>query len=366
MAKIFYQTEVGLSVWIIFLFLLSPFRSSSQLLLPDKLLPVNSDEFFIAGVEDNRTEKEAVGRLVFFVAGKPVIRPYDLKGGAASAVNTYFKRNLKLNSKGRPVIISINELSISENPGQDQQAEGRLRLSVSFHLQKNYGLLHLTDYRGSLQYKRNVASDASLEYYLSEILNASIVHFDEWMNDNVKTNPSLAAKVALLFSDYQEKDEGDTIYYSPARPLKWDDFQSRIRPGANFMAQVIPGIGYTQEASMANGTIEVVIALKTYLPKSSSRAVFDGRDAYALNHEQRHFDIAKIITDQFRQKLINQVLTPESYEAAINMQYLDSYRDLDAMQKAYDKETKHGSNREVQSEWNTRIYSMLAEDKSGL
>ncbi|MDB5009909.1 MAG: hypothetical protein JWQ06_698, partial [Mucilaginibacter sp.] len=76
---------------------------------------------------------------------------------------------------------------------------------------------------------------------------------------------------------------------------------------------------------------------------------------YALNHEQRHFDIVKIITEQFKQKVLAEKLTPDTFEAFINMQYLDSYRDMDAMQKAYDKETSHGINRFVQTEWNDRI-----------
>jgi hypothetical protein len=37
------------------------------------------------------------------------------------------------------------------------------------------------------------------------------------------------------------------------------------------------------------------------------------------------------------------------------MQYLDSYRDMYAMQKAYDKETRNGRNEYAQSKWNNDI-----------
>ena len=63
----------------------------------------------------------------------------------------------------------------------------------------------------------------------------------------------------------------------------------------------------------------------------------------------------KIISEQFKQKILAKPLTPDTYEAIINIQYLDSYRDMTAMQKAYDKETAHGMNRIAQEAWNQRI-----------
>jgi hypothetical protein len=48
-------------------------------------------------------------------------------------------------------------------------------------------------------------------------------------------------------------------------------------------------------------------------------------------------------------------LTPDNYEALLNMQYLDSYRDMNVMQKAYDDETNHGINQSAQDTWNAKI-----------
>jgi hypothetical protein len=103
----------------------------------------------------------------------------------------------------------------------------------------------------------------------------------------------------------------------------------------------------------------VKITLKAFLPKSASWANYNGRDDYTLNHEQRHFDITKIISQDFKRRLQVQKLTPDNYEAIINMQYLDSLRDFDAMQKQYDGETAHGTNFAAHSAWNSRIDSEL-------
>ncbi len=100
--------------------------------------------------------------------------------------------------------------------------------------------------------------------------------------------------------------------------------------------------------------------MTTYVAKSDSW-VGNLRDDYGLNHEQRHFDIARVITRQFQKKISAAGLTPDTYEAFISMQYLDSYRDMNALQKAYDKETRHGINEQAQSVWNKKIDEMLRE-----
>lgn len=117
----------------------------------------------------------------------------------------------------------------------------------------------------------------------------------------------------------------------------------------------MPAFGYDQQAEIMNGTIHVKVDVKVYIPKSACWASGNAHDAYGLNHEQRHFDIAKIIAEQFKQKIASQQLTPDNFEAVINMQYLDSYRDMDAMQKAYDKETSHSRNVTAQQKWDDRI-----------
>lgn len=340
--------------------LLGPFKTFGQLVLPDEPIPIKPKEFYIAGVNDERNDKLLLQLIVKDPANKPVTKAMDLQGGTATAVKGFVTHNLPRDKMLRPVMISIKEFKLVETVLADGRIDGRLKLHLSFSLQKPYGTEQLVDYKGGLHYTRDFNNTTTAAHSLSGILTASLVYFNDWIKANTATNRKLAKDVQLSFTDYTEKPEGDTIYYSSKRPLTWADFQSHIRPSRQFEAQVMPGIGYDQEAEMTKGTIHVKIAMKAYVPKSACWADYSGRDNYTLNHEQRHFDIVKIISERFKQKILSRQLTPDNFEAIINMQYLDSYRDMDVMQTAYDKETGHGINRSVQAMWNDRIDKELA------
>ena len=225
----------------------------------------------------------------------------------------------------------------------------------AFGFEKDYGTEHLIDYEGGLHYTRAVNNITVIEPYLRTVLKNGLVYFNNWINANSNVNRKLAQKVNVSFNDYTEKIEGDTIYYSRTRPLTWADFKSTVKPAGTFDAEVMPFFGYDQQAEIIKGTIYVKITLKVYVPKSACWTNYSASDAYGLNHEQRHFDITKIIAEQFKQKIAAQNLTPDNFESIINMQYLDSYRDMNTMQKAYDKETAHSRNETAQQAWNTLI-----------
>jgi hypothetical protein len=316
-----------------------------QVILQDEPIPLTPSGFYIASVEDERSQKSSI-------LGK------DLQGGGAVSLYRYLTRNLPRNKTKRPVIIKIKELSLTEAQINGSM-DGHVQLQLSFGLEKDYGFEHLVDYRGGLKYKRNQADKTSIERYIRPLITASLTYFNDWVRDNEPVNRKLATAVKFNFTDYTEQPEGDTIYYARNRPLTFKDFQSRNRPRANYGAFVIPGMGYAQEAKIVKGVIMVNISMKAFLPKSAAWVNEGNKDDYTLNHEQRHFDIAKIIAEQFKQKVQDAKLTPDTFEGFMTMQYLDSLRDLHTMQTAYDQETGHGMNRPVQERWNAKIDQLL-------
>lgn len=323
------------------LFSFTAFGQSAAIAEPAPFKPAG---YYIAGVNDERAEKPVAGGITL------------------APIRQYFAQQVQKNTSKTPVIITIKALTMTETPYGDG-VDGRIKLHLSFGLEKNYGVEPLTDYRGALNYKRSGGNRVAIERDLRSLLRASLVYFNDWIQSNAASNRKLAKNVKISFTNYTEELEGDTIYYSPKRPLTWSDFQSRIRPSSKFMAVIMPSLGYTQEAKLVDGTIHVKIAVKAFLPKSASYADVTGRNAYTLNHEQRHFDIVKIISEQFKQKILARPLTPDTFEAIINIQFLDSFRDMNAMQKAYDKETSHGLNRIAQEDWNQRIDKELMSFK---
>ena len=294
----------------------------------------------------------------FYLAGI-IEETRAVEAGTIATVRSFLQKSFSKDRSLRPLIITIKELQLTETTTADHRTRGTLTLSLSFGLQKDYGTALLTEYKGKLQYTSSKPNVPLPESSLQNLLGSGITYFNNWISINTGSSQKLARQVKITFTDYTEKPEGDTIYYAANRPLRWADFQSRIKPMSRYQALVMPGIAYDQQANLVKDTILVKITLKAFLPKSASWANYTGRDDYTLNHEQRHFDITKIISQDFKRRLQVQKLTPDNYEAIINMQYLDSLRDLDAMQKQYDGETAHGTNFAAQSAWNSRIDSEL-------
>lgn len=335
--------------------------NENYIVLKDEPLQIIPEGFYVDAITDERVEKAPIA--IMAIGGKSTratIQNADFQGGAAVAVSRFVNRNLKKDVSQRPVIIGIKTLKLIETILPNGGVDGRIQLSLNFGQTKEYGTQQLVAYSGGLHYTRALDNSNAVESHLRAVIKSGLVYFNNWMHINIPANPNLAKAVSITFTDYSEKTEGDTIYYSPNRPLKWDDFQSRIRPSGPFNAMVMPNFGYNLSQEVKNGIINVCIEMKTFTAKSDCW-VGGTRNAYALNHEQRHFDIARIITRQYQQKIRTAGLTPDTYEAFINMQYLDSYRDMNALQKAYDKDTRHGLNEQEQLEWNKKIDSMLRE-----
>jgi hypothetical protein len=341
------------------------FKSAGQIALTDEAIPLKPKDFYIEAVTDQRVNKNPIAQVVVKKPeNKTAIEKMNLRDGTALAISRFLDRNLPKDKTRMPVVIGIKELNITETSFGDGRVDGHIKVNLSFGLQKNYGVEHLINYPGGLHYIRSIDNVSSVERNLRSMLTSGLTYFNDWVKENLDSNKKLAKKVKISFRDYTEKPEGDTIYYADNRPLTWHDFQSRLRPNGSYTASVMPSIGYDQQAEVENGTVNVSIVMKAYLPKSASWASVTGRDEYALNHEQRHFDLVKIIAEQFKQKVLAARLTPDTFEAFINMQYLDSFRDMNAIQKAYDKETAHGMNKSAQEEWNKRIDRDLKSTKA--
>jgi hypothetical protein len=100
--------------------------------------------------------------------------------------------------------------------------------------------------------------------------------------------------------------------------------------------------------------VHLTITLKTYVVRDASW-VRAGRDEYTLNHEQRHFDVVKLVVERFKQKIKPGNLTVEDYNSIIQHEYLESWREMTRLQDQYDSETGHGINHASQAAWNQRI-----------
>ncbi|HEX3383907.1 MAG TPA: hypothetical protein VHS53_01900 [Mucilaginibacter sp.] len=344
---------------IVSIFLLGGFdgaqKTDDLIVLHDEKLSFTPHEFYIAEVTDDRTDKSMVASVVYKdEAHGYAVRTSDLKDGVTTAIKHFIGNNLRQNATLRPVIISVKSLKLTETSQPGGRINGHLAIDFAFGLQKNYGSLALTEYNAGIRYTRSEGVIDMAEPTIRQTIEQALTWFNKWMNDHAETDARLAKAVKLKLTDYTDQTEGDTIYYSATRPLTWRDFREKPMNG-NFDAEIFTSVGYAEQASVVKGLIDLNISVKVELAKSDCWVRSRAKDDYALNHEQRHFDIAKIIGEHFKQKLATMKLPPDNYDGDINVEYLETLRELHRMQTQYDKETHHGSDSYAQSQWDKKI-----------
>lgn len=325
--------------------------------LHKQALGITPKEFYIATIDDGRTDKTHIGKLQPYAnnPGKQAeVYDIDVKGGIA-AIKNFVTYALPIDKSMRPVIIKLKTLNVTEEPVNNGLVKGYIKLSASFYLQNGEDAIHLVDYNANTAYQRSPGPAQQIEPLLSSALSNSLVYLNNWMNAQAGTNIKLAKAVKVFFTDYNETVEGDTIYYSINRPLAWADFKGKQQTGTWNGAEVFASIGYDEHVSVSNSIVNVTLAIKAYIPKSASWVSTDVVNANSLNHEQRHFDIAKLVAEHFKQRVMAEKLPPDNYDGAINMAYLDALREMYDMQKKYDAETAHSTNTYQQELWNNRI-----------
>lgn len=355
--------------WLIFsAFQLLQKQDEGVLVWRDVPWKIKAAGFYIANIVDERADKKIIARLIPItsVPGKIIAEPIGLQGGGLAAIEAYLKHNLPYQENYKPVIVKIKKLLITETALPDGRVDGKIDVSLSFDLKTGEDMeAHLVNYTGTAHYIRSNAQADIAEPTLRTTIENSIIYFNNWMEKQSDINPLLAKSVKLIFSDYHEDEpEADTIYYSPKRPITWDDFKDKRNIRSAYSAAVMPGLGFTEQTSINKGVITVRVAMKIYLPKSASWVKSGADNDYNLNHEQRHFDIVKIVSEKFKRQMLTEVLPVLNYDGSINVAYFDALREMDRMQKQYDSETDHGVNTSAQERWNEFIDKELAGFKN--
>ncbi|MDB5146481.1 MAG: hypothetical protein JWQ57_501, partial [Mucilaginibacter sp.] len=295
-------------------------KTNAEIVLTNRQLNEKASEFYIANVVDERPDRSAVAWLLPPSGNLPAVKyKVDLQGGAVTAIKQFAEYAIPANKALRPVGIRIKKLKLTEAVMADGRIEGQLEIQLWFELKKEEGNVHLIDYPASTIYYRNAGQQYDAGLLISRALMAGLDFFNKWINREADTNIKLAKGVKLIFSDYSEQPEGDTIYYSAKRPLTWNDFQDKAR-GIKYIAEVLPGFGYTEQVDVVKSMVVVRVSMRVFLPKSAAWVKPEGRTDYALNHEQRHFDIVVIVARHFKQALMAMKLPVDNYDGYINVQ----------------------------------------------
>lgn len=324
-------------------------------------LPFVPKEFYIASVTDQRPDRGAIARLALTL-NQPA-QPVDLDGGLVYSVRAFINQNLKQNKTLRPIAMRIRQCRVSET-AVGNRVRGEFAYAVVFDLlgKDDFGVeisTRLTEYSGSANYIRPLTDQTVIEPTIRQALASSLRSLNDYMNRESKQNEKLATGLRVVFTDDARITTDDTVHYNPDRKLTWDDFRADLRRGSHYAAEVFTSFAYEGKSSVKNGIITLNLMVKSYMLKTSSWGRVDAKNPYALNHEQRHFDITKIIAERFKRKIHPDSLTIEDYNSIVQYQFIESFREMNRMQKQYDDETNHSTSQADQERWNGRIDAEL-------
>ena len=325
--------------------------------------PITPKEFFIAGVIDERRDRKAVTYLIPPVsaptktasppARPATAQPVDLQGGGLPAIRQFIQQGMHRNTKLRPVVVRVKECKLTETASSTGRVDGQVIVAMTFDIQNEGKTVRSVDYKGGARYSRLANQYTVVEPTLRQSLTDALKYLNGWMERNAHHTEEMAQGLKVSFKDFTQNSDPDTLFYNPKNPLAWTDFRAEPRPG-RFAAAVFPSFAYEGESKTINGVVHLTITMKVFVVRDASW-VRAGRDDYGLNHEQRHFDIVKLVAERFKQKIKPSNLTVEDYNSIIQYEFLESWREMTRLQEQYDSETGHGTNQASQEAWNQRI-----------
>lgn len=338
----------------------SPTSSEEPLKLKSGPLPFTPKEFYIASVVDERKNKSAIAYIFPEAHNTPLAKStvaIDLEGGGTTALSKFLMQGFVAGADKRPIIARIKDVHVKETTGEAGRVNGQMIVHIAFEMQRPSGTIPLIEYKGGARYIRPASQHEVIMPTLSKALTESLRYFNTWIDREADQNELLAKALKVSFSEHvpDAVTNLDTVFYNPNRKLSWADFTANPNDRSKYAAAVFPSFAYEGVSEVKNGEINLQLRMKVFVVKGASWVKPIARNTYSLNHEQRHFDIVKIVAERFKQKIQPDNLTLEDYNSIIQYKYIESFREMNRMQEQYDQETKHGLDQDAQQRWNERI-----------
>ncbi|HSF54808.1 MAG TPA: hypothetical protein VLA71_13725 [Algoriphagus sp.] len=315
-------------------------------------------EYQIIEVLDHRIQKASIGE-VFERGGHKL--PVTFKENLDQLATRFYLQNLNPRDSAQEIQVRIFEMELEEIYDEEEKLyEGEVQLGIGFFLKGSYEPEHLLDYLGETQYRRSGFRMDKVEEVVNKLFQNSLVYFDTWYNSQNLKNRALAKAFRLEILDQNQNSTGDKVYYDSARPLVWEDFKDRPSAISKNNATIFTSFSVQGISQMDSGSVVQSLEISVYMLPYQSWV--KNPSDYGLNHEQRHFDVVRIVADRLIHRLETMDLDLDFYQARINEAYLDAYREMNRLQEFYENQTKNGINTAEQENWNQLIDEALAGD----
>lgn len=282
-----------------------------------------------------------------------------IKNSISQGIKSFYTKSLQQTETERAIQIRVVDFKISEKQQSNKVASGELKIKFSYYLKGSFDPVHLVDYEAGITYQRSIHRTDLVNQILNKGVSNSLIFFNDWIKDHETYNRNLAKSVRLEIIEKSRKSDQDTVFYDSNRPLTWHDFLERPSQTNRNNAMIFTSLAMEGNSFMEEGVLILPLEIKVYMLPFSSWVRNDGKDDYSLNHEQRHFDVSRVVGNRLINKLKSLDLNPENYDAEVNDAFFDSFREMNKLQEIYDARTRHGLDRNEQYRWDNILDQAL-------
>ncbi|MFZ4928201.1 DUF922 domain-containing protein [Chryseobacterium sp. Mn2064] len=158
---------------------------------------------------------------------------------------------------------------------------------------------------------------------------------------------------------------GQKINWKEEKKLEWGNFKSPVnrKNSPNVAAHTNCGWEFSVLKS-SNPKLPVTVTIATVFNEERSWKDITKINDEVLLHEQKHFDIAELFVRKFRKLVAENIRNSGDYNKYFKSIYEGISNDYKNFQMAYDRDTRHGINKEKQTEYNILISEQLDNLKS--
>lgn len=315
-------------------------------------------EYRVFEVLDHRIQRSTIGEVFNRSAQKSTV---TINGDLEQLATQFFEKITNPKDSVLLIQIRIFELELKESFDRERRLyQGDVKLALGFYITRGGEPEHLLDYLGTTQYWRSDFRMDRVEDVIIKLFQNSLEYFDSWYaSQSLKSRP-LAKSIRLEILEENQTSTGNKVFYDPERPLVWEDFKARPSTLSKNNATIFTSFSLQGVSQMDSGSVVQSLEISVYMLPYQSWV--KNQSDYGLNHEQRHFDLVRIVADRLIFKLKSMDLDLDFYQAKINESYLDAYREMNRIQEKYDSQTQNGINTLEQEKWNQWIDEALAGD----
>lgn len=347
-----------LSLLGLVLFLGNSFAQKVVINLDAAGISPKNTEYRVFEVLDHRIQRSTIGEVFNRSAQKSTV---TINGNLEQLATQFFEKITNPKDSALLIQIRIFELELKESFDREQRLyQGDVKLALGFYIKTRGEPEHLLDYLGTTQYRRSDFRMDRVEDVIIRLFQNSLEYFDSWYTSQSFKSRPLAKSIRLEILEENQISTGNKVFYDPERPLVWEDFKARPSALSKNNATIFTSFSLQGVSQMDSGSVVQTLEISVYMLPYQSWV--KNQSDYGLNHEQRHFDLVRIVADRLIFKLKSMDLDLDFYQAKINESYLDAYREMNRIQEKYDSQTQNGIDTLEQENWNQLIDEALAGD----